>query len=83
MAVKDIMNENLKHLTEDSCEQKVQSPSSLVTSFKLEPPSEYEDIIQKLECDVRTNIRIQNQLKIHLDTAQWRIEELEKKRNPA
>lgn len=59
----------------------MKEPSSVASSsagtFAYDPPTEYEDIIRKLENDVRTHIRGQNQLKIHLETLQWRVDELE------
>lgn len=44
-----------------------------------EPPKEYEIIIQKLEADIRTHIRVEQQLKLHIETVHGKIEELEKK----
>ena len=51
--------------------------TSQANTFLDEPPCEYETIIQKLETDVRTHIWQQNTLKIHLETLQWRNDELE------
>jgi hypothetical protein len=55
----------------------VGSTYSLQT-FALEPPMEYEEIIQKLEADIRKHIRIQNQLKLHIESLQARVDEKEK-----
>ncbi len=41
---------------------------------------EYEKMIQKLERDVRDHIKIQQQLKLHIETLQNKIEESEKQR---
>jgi hypothetical protein len=41
------------------------------------PPQVYEEIIQKLEGEVRKHIRIEQQLKLHIDSMENRIEELE------
>ena len=49
--------------------QSIGSTVSLQT-FALEPPMEYEEIIQKLEGDIRKHIRIQNQLKLHIESLQ-------------
>ena len=47
-------------------------------TFNLEPPMEYEEIIQKLEADIRKHIRIQNQLKLHIESLQSKADENEK-----
>lgn len=39
---------------------------------------EYEEIIQKLEADIRKHIRIQNQLKLHIESLQAKVDETEK-----
>ena len=57
--------------------QSIGSTVSLKT-FALEPPMEYEEIIQKLEADIRKHIRIQNQLKLHIESLQLRVDEKEK-----
>jgi hypothetical protein len=43
----------------------------------FEPPKEYEKLIQKLEADVRTHIRVEQQLKLHIETVHNKLEELE------
>lgn len=57
--------------------QSVGSTVSLQT-FAMEPPMEYEEIIQKLEADIRKHIRIQNQLKLHIESLQAKVDEKEK-----
>ena len=47
-------------------------------TFNLEPPMEYEEIIQKLEGDIRKHIRIQNQLKLHIESLQGKFDEKDK-----
>ena len=60
--------------------QESRSAGSTVSfqTFNLEPPMEYEEIIQKLEADIRRHIRIQNQLKLHIETLQAKVDEKEK-----
>lgn len=41
-------------------------------------PKVYEEIIQGLEADVRKHIRIEHQLKLHIESVEDRIEELER-----
>eukprot|EP00347_Sterkiella_histriomuscorum_P007427 403348960 len=48
------------------------------SSYRIEPPVEYENQIQKLENDVRNHIRIEQQLKIHLDNVLQKLEDQEK-----
>lgn len=39
---------------------------------------QFETLLQKLEAEVRNHIRVEHQLKLHIETHQHRIEELEK-----
>ena len=41
------------------------------------PPKEYEELIQSLEAEVRKHIRIEQQLKLHIESIEYRVEELE------
>lgn len=41
------------------------------------PPKEYEEIIQNLEGDVRKHIRIEQQLKLHIETVEGQLDQLE------
>ena len=41
-------------------------------------PKIYEEIIQQLENDIRKHIRIEHQLKLHIESVEDRVEELEK-----
>ena len=52
---------------------------SILTDY--EPPKEYEKVIQKLEADVRNHIRVEQQLKLHIETVHNKMEELENKCN--
>ena len=45
-------------------------------------PKIYEEIIQKLEADIRKHIRIEHQLKLHIESTEDRIEELEREQKP-
>lgn len=47
----------------------------------FDPPKEYEEVIQKLEADVRTHIRVEQQLKLHIETVHGKLEEFERKCN--
>jgi hypothetical protein len=38
----------------------------------------YENEIQGLEAEIRSHIRLQQQLKLHIETTEARVEELEK-----
>ena len=41
-------------------------------------PGIYEEIIQQLEGDIRKHIRIEHQLKLHIESVEDRVEELER-----
>lgn len=43
-----------------------------------EPPKEYERIIQKLEADIRGHIRLEHEMKIHMDYLEAKVEKFEK-----
>lgn len=74
-AFKDSVDQTLTSNLHDS--QSLGSTVSLKT-FNIEPPMEYEEIIQKLEADIRKHIRIQNQLKLHIESLQGKVDENEK-----
>lgn len=42
------------------------------------PPKEYEKIIQKLEADIRGHIRLEHEMKIHMDYLEAKVEKFEK-----
>lgn len=46
-------------------------------SFREKSNSEYEQLIQNLEAEIRNHIRIEQQLKIHIDDIQSKLEEME------
>lgn len=52
--------------------------SSTISDALHQPcPPLYEAIIQELEGDIRKHIRIQQQLKLHIESVEDRVEELE------
>jgi len=44
-------------------------------------PVDYEKIIQKLEGDIRNHIRIEQQLKLHIESVQSQLEDLQKQQD--
>ena len=42
------------------------------------PPLVYEKIIQKLESDIRGHIRLEHEMKIHMDYLEGKVEKLQK-----
>lgn len=55
------------------------SDKSYTSSYVMEDcPPVYEEIIQGLEADVRKHIRIEHQLKLHIESVEDRVEELER-----
>lgn len=79
--IREFMNQNgQKPETGDNSER-----STISSKLGVECPKIYEEIIQKLEADVRKHIRIEHQLKLHIESTEDRIEELERdqeKRKP-
>lgn len=55
-----------------------QSLCSTLEKFKEGPPKEYEEAIQKLEADVRMHIRVEQQMRLHIENLQQKIEDLDK-----
>ncbi len=41
-----------------------------------EPPRDYEAMLQKLEAEVRSHVRLEQQLKLHIDSMQNRDDDL-------
>lgn len=57
-------------LAMDSDRPNLSEPSSSLVTSREFPPKEYEEIIQGLEADVRKHIRIEQQLKLHIETVE-------------
>ena len=64
------MKEALLHMVKTTKATKV--------TAKGEPPKEYEKIIQKLEADIRGHIRLEHEMKIHMDYLEAKVEKFEK-----
>jgi len=60
-----------------SSDRSSQSQISSSVTNREEPPKVYEEIIQSLEADVRKHIRIEQQLKLHIESIEYRLDELE------
>ena len=43
----------------------------------VEPPIIYEKIIQKLEADIRGHIKLEHEMKIHMDNLEGKVEKIE------
>jgi DNA polymerase III delta prime subunit len=54
----------------------IMSVSSSVLS--VDPPQDYEELIQKYEGDIRKHIRIEQQMKLHSESLQQKLEDKEK-----
>lgn len=63
------------YFKKDDKPQMDDTSKSVFTDY--EPPKEYEKVIQKLEADIRTHIRVEQQLKLHIETVHNKMEELE------
>lgn len=49
--------------------------------MSVEPPQDYEEVIQKFEADIRKHIRIEQQMKLHSESLQQKIEDKDKEIN--
>ena len=45
------------------------------------PSTTYESIIQKLEADIRGHIRLEHEMKIHMDYLEGKVEKFEKEQS--
>lgn len=64
----------------DAVEEQSHESSGMYSSVeKAEPPKEYEELVQKLEGDVRMHIRVEQQMRLHIENLQLQIDDLEKK----
>ena len=50
----------------------------MVNGKKIGPPFVYEKQIQKLEGDIRGHIRLEHEMKIHMDYLEGKVEKFEK-----
>eukprot|EP00357_Protocruzia_adherens_P012864 CAMPEP_0115011048 /NCGR_PEP_ID=MMETSP0216-20121206/23737_1 /TAXON_ID=223996 /ORGANISM="Protocruzia adherens, Strain Boccale" /LENGTH=463 /DNA_ID=CAMNT_0002379495 /DNA_START=18 /DNA_END=1409 /DNA_ORIENTATION=- len=76
-SAEDYDNQTITSLTE-LLKNKI---SAILESFyKSEHQNQYEKMLQKLENDVRSHIRLEQQLKLHIENMQTKLEELEKAR---
>lgn len=71
LEMKKIENEEIKEK-----KKLIMSVSSSVLS--AEPPQDYEELIQKYEADIRKHIRIEQQMKLHSESLQQKLEDKEK-----
>ena len=72
---------NKKRLSKNSSESiclTSQSVQSISDKYKDGPPKEYEEVIIKLEGDIRMHIRVEQQMRLHIENLQQRIEDLER-----
>lgn len=68
-------------LKKEEKDSKQQSKSQDSGRVSTEPPQDYEEVIQKFEGDIRKHIRIEQQMKIHSDNLQQKLEDKEKEYN--
>ena len=71
--------DKILQLEKDEAQRELQD---LIESISMqsdkEPPKEYEELIQKLEGDVRMHIMIEQQMKLHSEDVQEKLDEKEK-----
>jgi hypothetical protein len=62
-------------------EQLANNLNNTYISIRTNNPNDYEELLQKLEGDIRNHIKIQHQYRIYTDSLKHKIEELEKLNN--
>jgi len=75
LKVEEYLELKKKQKREKNLEQERSQDSARIST---EPPQDYEEVIQKFEGDVRKHIRIEQQMKIHSDNLQQKLEDTEK-----
>jgi hypothetical protein len=72
----DLITENIKELL------KIKRSFMLIDEYKnYKAHEQYQKALQKLEGEVRHHIKIEQQMKLHIDSTQARLEELEKSKD--
>ena len=64
----------------DQSQSQMTSQRSHFTSIEG-PPKIYEEVMRQLEADIRKHIRIEHQLKLHIESVEDRVEELEREQD--
>jgi len=62
-------------------EQLANNLNNTERSIRSNNPNDYEELLQKLEGDIRNHIKIQHQYRIYTDSLKHKIEEIEKLNN--
>lgn len=70
--IQQSMKDALVHMVENN------ETGDLGGGKKIGPPAVYEKIIQKLESDIRGHIRLEHEMKIHMDYLEGKVEKFEK-----
>ena len=69
----DLIYENIKDLL------KVKRSFTQIEEYRnYKAHEQYQKALQKLECEVRNHIKIEQQMKLHIDSTQAKLEEIEK-----
>lgn len=74
--IQQSMKEALLHMIESN--EKLDRKAIQKYASSGEPPRVYEKIIQKLEADIRGHIRLEHEMKIHMDYLEAKVEKFEK-----
>ena len=52
-----------------------QTPKSASESSNTDPQRDYEQMVQRLEAETRNHIRVEQQLKLHIESLQGKLDE--------
>lgn len=70
------VSKSVTDLVDDDAGDRADESESVVSGD--EAPSEYESMLQKYEAEVRNHIKIEQQLKLHIECVQDKLEDQEK-----
>ena len=73
--------DNIDYVQADSSSKHNNSGINKSRKVPRGPPLVYEKIIQKLESDIRGHIRLEHEMKIHMDYLEGKVEKLQKEQD--
>ena len=75
---KNLIQQSMKDALIHMMEQNENASNRQVVKKSKSLPSTYEKIMQKLEADIRGHIRLEHEMKIHMDYLEGKVEKFEK-----
>ncbi len=80
-SIEILMNMKMEEQQEGNATSKTKKDDDLESMRSMdEPPKDYESMLQKYEAEVRNHIKIEQQLKLHIECVQDKLDDSEKAR---